>query len=89
MTTAEYNHSALLFYQYMEMSMTTDTALIEKREDLKRRLAAGEYKTLVDVLFDKMSRVIQRLIRSSRPISAWVNGFILFTCINMHNLQFK
>jgi hypothetical protein len=30
--------------------MAKDTALIKKREELKRRLAEGEYKTLVDVV---------------------------------------
>jgi len=61
--------------------MTTDITLIEKREDLKRRLAAGEYKTLVDALFDKMSRVIQRIVHTSHPISPWINSFILFLSI--------
>ena len=32
--------------------MSTDTALIEKREELKRRLASGEYKTLVDIFLE-------------------------------------
>ncbi len=30
--------------------MATDTALIEKREELKRRLESGEYRTLIDAL---------------------------------------
>ena len=57
--------------------MATDTALIEKREELKRRLAAGEYKTLVDVLFDWMSKVIQKIIRSPHLISPWVSSIVL------------
>lgn len=61
--------------------MTTDTALIEKREELKRRLAAGEYKTLVDVLFDWLSRIIQKITRSSRPLSQWFGTIILFFLI--------
>jgi len=61
--------------------MTTDTALIEKRQELKRRLAAGEYKTLVDVLFDWMSRVIQKITRSPHPVSPWINGTILFSLV--------
>ena len=61
--------------------MTTDTTLIEKREELKRRLAAGEYKTLVDVLFDGMSRIMQKITRNSRPISPWYSSAILWLII--------
>ena len=61
--------------------MTTDTALIEKREELKRRLAAGEYKTLVDVLLDGLGRIIQKITRYPRPISHWVSSAILFLII--------
>lgn len=61
--------------------MTTDTALIEKREELKRRLAAGEYKTLVDVLLNWASRVIQKITRSPQLISPWINGIILCSCV--------
>jgi hypothetical protein len=61
--------------------MTTDTALIEKREELKRRLAAGEYKTLVDVLFDWMSRVIQKITRNPHPISPWYSSVMLSSII--------
>src|SRR4026209_2843935 len=58
--------------------MSTDTALIEKREELKRRLAAGEYKTLVDVLFDGIGRIIQKITRYPQPISHWVSSTILY-----------
>jgi len=39
----------LICAQYVKgerVEMTEDTALIEKREELKRQLAAREYKTL-------------------------------------------
>jgi len=61
--------------------MTTDTTLIEKREELKRRLAVGEYKTLVDVLLDGLGRIIQKITRYQRPISHWVSSSILFLII--------
>jgi len=57
--------------------MTTNIALIEKREELKRRLAAGEYKTLVDICLTGTSRLIQRLTRRSNPIPAWLITIIL------------
>ena len=65
----------------MEFHLSTDTALIEKREELKRRLAAGEFKTLVDVLFDGMSKIIQKITRNPRPISPWFSSMILYLII--------
>src|SRR5215510_2537266 len=51
--------------------MTTDTTLIEKREELKRRLAAGEYKTLVDIFLEWFDRLIRKIIRRSEPLPIW------------------
>jgi len=61
--------------------MTTDAALNEKREELKRRLAAGEYRTLIDVVLDGTGRIIRKIARSSRPISPWYSSLILFLVI--------
>ena len=58
--------------------MAIDTVLIEKREELKRRLAAGEYKTLVDVLLNWMSRVIQKITHNPQPISPWITSTVWF-----------
>ena len=57
--------------------MTTDTALIEKREELKRRLAAGEYKTLVDVFLEWVDRLIRKITRQSKPLPLWLITIIL------------
>ena len=57
--------------------MTTNTALIEKREELKRRLVAGEYKTLVDVFLASTDRLIQRITRRSKPLPIWLTTVIL------------
>jgi hypothetical protein len=62
----------------LEFYVTTDTALIEKREELKRRLAAGEYKTLVDVILDRAGQTIQKITRSSQPISPWYSSLMLY-----------
>jgi len=51
--------------------MTTDTALIEKREELKRRLAAGEYKTLVDIFLAWFERLLRKITRQSKPLPLW------------------
>jgi len=57
--------------------MTTDKALIEKREELKRRLAAGEYKTLVDVFLEWFDRLIRKITRQSKPLPLWFITIIL------------
>jgi hypothetical protein len=57
--------------------MTTDTTLIEKREELKRRLAAGEYKTLVDIFLAWTNSVIQKITRRSKPLPLWLITGIL------------
>jgi len=57
--------------------MTTNTAFIEKREELKRRLAAGEYKTLVDVVLDWVDRLLRKIIRRLNPIPLWSITIIL------------
>lgn len=61
--------------------MSTDTALIEKREELKRRLAAGEYKTLVDVVLNMTDRIIQKITRSQQHISPWYSSMMLYLII--------
>jgi hypothetical protein len=58
--------------------MTTNTTLIEKREELKRRLVAGEYRTLVDVILDGTARIIQKIIRSPQPLSPWYSSIALY-----------
>jgi hypothetical protein len=61
--------------------MRTDNALIEKREELKSRLAAGEYLTLIDILLDGTGRVIQKITRNQRPISQWFSSMMLYLLI--------
>lgn len=57
--------------------MITDTVLIEKREELKRRLAAGEYKTLVDVFLAWINRAIQKITRQTKPLPLWLMTILL------------
>ena len=58
--------------------MATDKALIEKREELKGRLAAGEFKTLVDVTLDKTGQLIQKITRNSQSVSHWSSSTVLY-----------
>ena len=57
--------------------MTEDTALIEKREELKRQLAAGEYTTLLDVMLDGTGRLIQKLTQSPEPLPFWYSAVVI------------
>lgn len=57
--------------------MIEDTALIEKRAELKRQLTAGEYKTLADVILDGVGHFIQKLTRNPEPISFWYSGLVI------------
>jgi len=62
--------------------MATNTTLIEKREELKRRLIAGEYKTLVDVFLNWVNRVIQKITRRPKPLPLWLITIILSLVVN-------
>ncbi len=57
--------------------MINDTELTQKRHELKRQLDTGEYKTLVDVILDGTSRLIQKLTRGSEPRSFLYSGLAI------------
>ena len=59
--------------------MTDNVELVEKREKLKGRLAAEEYKSLVRAVADKVNLLLQRLTRSG-PLPYWV-GIVVFVAI--------
>jgi len=63
--------------------MSAEKALIEKQEELKHRLAAGEYKTLVDVILDWFDRFLLKITRRSQPLPGWIIGVILVLLINL------
>lgn len=52
--------------------MSIDIAIIEKHEELKRRLAAGEYKTLVDIFLEWFDRAIRKITRQPKPLPIWL-----------------
>lgn len=57
--------------------MANATALIKKREELKRRLTLGEYKTLVDVFLAGADRLMQKITRQNKPLPIWIIILIL------------
>jgi hypothetical protein len=63
--------------------MPSDTALIKKREELKRRLAMGEYKTLVDVFLVGTDRLIRKITRRSRPFPLWLITVFLSLVVSL------
>lgn len=82
---AEYNRSAVSFltysnakiYRYLEIDVTTDLTLIEKREQLKRKLESSEYKTLVDVCLEWFEHLLRKITRRKEPFALWV------TCVTL------
>jgi ABC-type multidrug transport system fused ATPase/permease subunit len=68
--------------------MTTDTALIEKREELKRRLAAGEYKTLVDMLLTGADHLVRKITRRTKPLPIWFITTTLSLMVTVIGLVF-
>jgi len=63
--------------------MSTDIVLNEKREELKRQLAAGEYKTLVDICLAWFERLLRKITRRSRPLPLWVVTVIFYIVIQL------
>lgn len=63
--------------------MTTDTALIEKREELKHRLSTGEYKTLVDVFLEWFERLLRKITRRTERLPVWYIAIILILVIEI------
>jgi hypothetical protein len=57
--------------------MTENTALLEKREELKRQLAAGEYKTVLDKLLDETGCFLQKLTRNPEIGPFWFSAIII------------
>lgn len=63
--------------------MSTDKVLIERREELKSQLAAGKYKTLVDICLGWFERLLRKISRRSQPLPLWVVAIILCILVPM------
>ncbi len=59
--------------------MVEKTALVEKREEIRRIIATGYYKTLMERFLDYVGLGIQKLTRSSPP-PFWVCAFAFELC---------
>jgi len=68
----------------MEAEATSeDTALLAKREEVKRHLEADKYKTLGRLIADKAGRFIQRLTRRAKPLPFWYSITVVLLAISM------
>lgn len=63
--------------------MAEDTDLIEAREELKRRLADGEYKSSVDRILDGMGRMVQKLTRRAEPPAFWISALTIALLVSV------
>jgi len=54
-----------------------DSALVEKRNELKHQLAAREYVTLLELILNGTDRLIQRLLRRQTPVSDWFSALLI------------
>jgi hypothetical protein len=62
--------------------MTEDNNLTEGREELKRRLAAGEYKSSIDVILESVGRILQELTRRTKPPASWLSALAIALLIS-------
>lgn len=63
--------------------MIEDTNLTEGREELKRRLAAGEYKSSADVILKPVGWVLQKLTRRKKSPPPWVNALAIALLVSL------
>jgi hypothetical protein len=55
----------------------TSTDLESERQELKRQLANGGYKPLIDIVLDGIGYLVQRVGRGSRSAPAWVSAALI------------
>ena len=57
--------------------MTKDNELGAKKEELKRRLDAREYKTLIEVILDETNHLIQKISKNPRALPIWYTALVI------------
>jgi len=65
--------------------MTEKSELVRKRDELNHQLITGQYNTLVDRILDGTGRLIQKLVRSSKPepLSFWYSALLLGLIVSL------
>jgi hypothetical protein len=57
--------------------MTGGTSLADGREELKRQLAAGKFRSSIDVILDSVGRVLQKLARRTKRPAPWISALAI------------
>jgi hypothetical protein len=63
--------------------MSEGTNLTDGREELKRQLAAGEYKSSIDVILEAVGRVLQKLTRRTKPPAPWISALAIALLVSL------
>jgi len=63
--------------------MSEGTNPTDGREELKRQLAAGEYKSSIDVILEVVGRILQKLTRRTKPPAPWISALTISLLISL------
>ena len=63
--------------------MSEGTNLTDGREELKRQLAAGEYKSSIDVILEAVGRILQKLTRRTKPLAPWIAALAIALSVSL------
>jgi hypothetical protein len=63
--------------------MSEGTNPTDGREELKRQLAAGEYRSSVDVILEAVGRILQKLTRRTQPPAPWISALTISLLISL------
>lgn len=69
--------------------MTEELGVIKKRAEIRHQLATGEYKTLIDVLLDRIGRSIQKLTRGPALPSFWFSALTFVVVLLLTSVLFS
>ena len=63
--------------------MSEGTNLTDGREELKRQLAAGEYKSSIDIILEAVGRILQKLTRRTKPLAPWIAALAIALLVSL------
>ena len=63
--------------------MSEGTNLADGHEELKRQLAAGEYKSSIDVILEVVGRILRKLTRRTNPPAPWISALTISLLISL------
>jgi hypothetical protein len=63
--------------------MAKGASLTGGREELKRQLAAGEYKSSIDVILESVGRILRKLTRRTKSPASWISALAIALLISL------